>query len=205
MASHATDEIGVCSHMERRAQRLLGFLTLNSVVAPDAWSNPISWGVLAAFALLSALRPPVCARLVWRSTGCFAVCVRLSSFGRGLYGQRHAVVFRCSPFARSCATLACFQRLSDRSDLRRLLPLRLVICYGPLCGRNDVVRRCLVNAFRLGLGCSFGLGCVFLCPGSSCWQRPAFGCRFAGAAFDVEDFGGLGCRCCCFARLVCNG
>ena len=104
---------------------VLGFLTLNSVVAPDAWGNPISWGVLAAFALLSALLPSVGALFA-----CEALGVSLCVFGSPVLG----VAFMAGGISllaihAKLLMLACFQRLSDRSDLRRLLPLRLVICY----------------------------------------------------------------------------
>ena len=106
---------------------VLGFLTLNSVVAPDAWSNPISWGVLAAFALLSALLPSVGALFA-----CEALGVSLCVFGSPVLGVAFMAAAACWWYFAARAKLlmlACFQRLSDRSDLRRLLPLRLVICY----------------------------------------------------------------------------
>ncbi len=108
---------------------VLGFLTLNSVVAPDAWSNPISWGVLAAFALLSALLPSVGALFA-----CEALGVSLCVFGSPVLGVAFngrsgmLVVLSLLAIRAKPLMLVCFQRLSDRSDLHRLLPLRLVIC-----------------------------------------------------------------------------
>ena len=69
---------------------VLGFLTLNSVVAPDAWSNPISWGVLAAFALLSALLPSVGALFA-----CEALGVSLCVFGSPVLGVAFMVAAAC--------------------------------------------------------------------------------------------------------------
>ena len=69
---------------------VLGFLTLNSVVAPDAWSNPISWGVLAAFALLSALLPSVGALFA-----CEALGVSLCVFGSPVLGVAFMAAAAC--------------------------------------------------------------------------------------------------------------
>lgn len=69
---------------------VLGFLTLNSVVAPDAWGNPISWGVLAAFALLSALLPSVGALFA-----CEALGVSLCVFGSPVLGVAFMAAAAC--------------------------------------------------------------------------------------------------------------
>ena len=69
---------------------VLGFLTLNSVVAPDAWSNPISWGVLAAFTLLSALLPSVGALFA-----CEALGVSLCVFGSPVLGVAFMAAAAC--------------------------------------------------------------------------------------------------------------
>lgn len=69
---------------------VLGFLTLNSVAAPDAWSNPISWGALAAFALLSALLPSVGALFA-----CEALGVSLCVFGSPVLGVAFMAAAAC--------------------------------------------------------------------------------------------------------------
>ena len=60
---------------------VLGFLVVNSVAAPDAWGKPVSWGVLAGFAALSALLPSV-GTLV----ACEAFGVTLCVFGSPVLG-----------------------------------------------------------------------------------------------------------------------
>lgn len=60
---------------------VLGFLTVNSVAAPDAWGKPVSWGVLAGCALLSALVPSIGALVV-----CEAFGVTLCVFGSPVLG-----------------------------------------------------------------------------------------------------------------------
>lgn len=60
---------------------VLGFLVVNSVAAPDAWSKPVSWGVLVGFAVLSALLPSVGALVA-----CEALGVTLCVFGSPVLG-----------------------------------------------------------------------------------------------------------------------
>lgn len=186
---------------------VLGFLTLNSVVAPDAWSNPISWGVLAAFALLSALLPSVGALFA-----CEALGVSLCVFGSPVLGVAFMAAAACWWYftARHSREAANAGLLPAAYRIVRICTACSLCVWlfaaSSRCGGNHVVcRRSCPNAFRLGVACSFGLGCVFLCPGSSCWQRPRFGCRFARAAFDVDNLGGLGCCCRCFVGFVRYG
>ena len=60
---------------------VMGFLVVNSVAAPDAWEKPVSWGVLAGCALLSALVPSVGALVV-----CEALGLTLCVFGSPVLG-----------------------------------------------------------------------------------------------------------------------
>ena len=60
---------------------VLGFLSVNSIAAPDAWAKPVSWGVLAGCALLSALVPSVGSLVV-----CEAFGITLCVFGSPVLG-----------------------------------------------------------------------------------------------------------------------
>ena len=159
------------------AQRFLGFLTLNSVAA--LMHGTILYrgrfgGVRSAF-------PPCCLPLVpclpakrWVFR---CACSALQFWALPLWLQRHAggislLVIRMKPL-----TLVCFRLLSDRSVCAACSLCGWLFAASSRCGGNHVVcRRSRPNTFRLGVACSFGLGCVFLCPGSTCWQRPRFGC-----------------------------
>ncbi len=60
---------------------VLGFLSVGSIGAPDAWGSPISWGVLAAIVALAAIIPWVGAPVA-----CVAVGVSLCVLGSPVLG-----------------------------------------------------------------------------------------------------------------------
>ncbi len=60
---------------------ILGFLSVGSIAAPDAWGNPVSWGVLAAIVALAAILPWVGAPVA-----CVAAGVSLCVLGSPILG-----------------------------------------------------------------------------------------------------------------------
>ncbi len=60
---------------------ILGFLAVGSIAVPDAWANPVSWGVLAAIVALAAVLPWLGAPVA-----CGAVGVSLCVLGSPILG-----------------------------------------------------------------------------------------------------------------------
>ncbi len=60
---------------------ILGFLSVGSIAVPDAWGNPVSWGVLAAIVALAAIVPWLGAPVA-----CVAVGVSLCVLGSPILG-----------------------------------------------------------------------------------------------------------------------
>ena len=60
---------------------ILGFLAVGSIAVPDAWTNPVSWGVLAAIVALAAVLPWLGAPVA-----CGAVGVSLCVLGSPILG-----------------------------------------------------------------------------------------------------------------------
>ncbi len=60
---------------------ILGFLSVGSIAVPDAWGNPVSWGVLAAIVALAAVLP-----WVGMPVACVAVGVSLCVLGSPILG-----------------------------------------------------------------------------------------------------------------------
>ena len=60
---------------------ILGFLSVGSIAVPDAWANPVSWGVLAAIVALAAIFPWLGAPVA-----CVAVGVSLCVLGSPILG-----------------------------------------------------------------------------------------------------------------------